>query len=272
MDFAEILYGVADHVATITLNRPNRLNAWTFNMQRELKRAFGIAAEDSNVRVIMVTGAGRGFCAGADLENMADAIGAGTTDFASAFPELASDPGQGRDFEQPLSYPLKVAKPVIAAINGPVAGVGLCFSLYCDIRFIAAGAKVSVAFSARGLIAEYGIAWLLPRLVGPMSALDLLYSSRTIAAEEAAAIGLATLLPAEGFHEAVRTYAVNLATAASPRSLAVIKRQVWGAQFSTLAEACVEADREMIGSLYSQDFREGVNSFLQKRPPRFTGN
>lgn len=271
MAFTDILYDVADRVATITLNRPDRLNAWTPAMAQDLKAAFAEAGADDRVRVIVVTGAGRGFCAGADMFAMGGLLASGKAPGREVFPDLAHDPTPGRDFDQPLTYPLKTPKPVIAAINGPVAGIGLCFALFCDIRFIAADAKVTTAFSRRGLIAEYGSAWMLPRLVGPMNALDLLYTARTLTAEEAAAMGLARLLPAEGFAEAVRAYAADLAHGVSPRSLAVIKRQVYAGLLHGLAEASVLADEEMLASLGSEDFREGVAHFLEKRPPAFPG-
>jgi enoyl-CoA hydratase/carnithine racemase len=269
--YTQILYAVRDRVATITLNRPDKLNAWTPTIRAELKEAFAAAAADEGVRAIIVTGAGRGFCAGADMEAMSASLASGEDRSKRAIPEVATDPGPGKDFDQPLTYPLKVGKPVIAAINGPVAGIGLCFTLYCDLRFIAAGAKVTTAFARRGLIAEYGSAWMLPRLIGPQNAADLLISGRTLLAEEAAALGLARLLPAEGFLDAVQAYAADLANNVSPRSMAVIKRQLWGDMFKTLAEACVEADQEMFASFKTEDFREGVAHFVEKRAPRFVG-
>lgn len=271
MSYTQILYGVRDRVATITLNRPDRLNAWTPVIRAELKEAFAAASSDDGVRAIIVTGAGRGFCAGADMEAMSAALASGEDRSKRNIPEIATDPGPGKDFDQPLTYPLKVPKPVIAAINGPVAGIGLCFALYCDIRFIAAGAKVTTAFARRGLIAEYGSAWMLPRLIGPQNAADLLLSARTLPAEEAAGLGLARLLPAEGFLDAVQAYAADLANNVSPRSMAVIKRQIWGDLFKTLAEACVEADQEMFASFKTEDFKEGVAHFVEKRAPRFVG-
>jgi enoyl-CoA hydratase/carnithine racemase len=265
---SEVKYQVADRVATITLNRPERLNAWTQSMQKQLKEALMRAADDAEVRVIVVTGEGRGFCAGADMGDL--------TQFASLnnshFVEIATNDDKGQDFNQPLTYPLQISKPIIAAINGPVAGVGLCFALYCDIRFIASGAKVTTAFSKRGLIAEYGSAWMLSRFIGPMNAADILLSGRIFTAEEAASLGLARLVPSEGFREAVHSYASDLANSVSPRSLRIIKQQLRESWFQTLAEACVVADREMLASLASRDFREGVSHFIEQRPPRFSGD
>jgi len=271
LEYEQILYAVEDRVATITLNRPDRLNAWTRTMQAEVQAALRAAEQDSGVRAIVVTGAGRGFCSGADMGGMANNIASDKQISEKDFFAFSTDDSPGRDFDQPLTYPLKISKPIIAGINGPAAGIGLCFALFADIRFIAAGAKVTTAFSRRGLIAEYGVSWILPRLIGPMNAADLLLSARLVSADEAASLGLARLLPSDGFHEAVHAYAADLANNVSPRSLAVIKKQLWEDLLSTLAQSCVRADREMLASLRCDDFREGVAHFVEKRPARFTG-
>lgn len=272
MAFEQILYETQDRVATITLNRPDRLNAWTQTMQRELRSAFDDAAADAGVRVIVVTGAGRGFCAGADMQNLAQgAQQGGLARPRSYFAEVATDASKGANFDQPLTFPLKNPKLTIAAINGPAAGVGLVFTLFCDLRFLAGGAKITTAFARRGLIAEYGSAWMLPRLVGPMNAIDLLLSGRTLLSDEAASMGLGRLLPLDGFHEAVHAYAADVAANASPRSIRIMKNQIWGGMFKTLAESAVEADELMFEGFQSADFREGVLHFIEKRAPAFTG-
>jgi enoyl-CoA hydratase/carnithine racemase len=271
MAFEHIQYETRNRVATITLNRPDRLNAWTQTMQRELKAACQQAGTDEGVRVIVVTGAGRGFCAGADMQNLAEGAQGGTAPPRSYFAQVASDASKGTDFDQPLTFPLKIPKLTIAAINGPAAGIGLVFTLFCDLRFLAEGAKITTAFARRGLIAEYGSAWMLPRLVGPMNAIDLLLSGRTVLSDEAASMGLGRLLPLEGFHEAVHAYAADVAANASPRSIRIMKTQIWGGMFKTLAEAAVEADEEMFAGFNSADFREGVMHFVEKRAPAFAG-
>jgi enoyl-CoA hydratase/carnithine racemase len=270
MTYSQIRYGVHNRVAVITLDRPDRLNAWTPTMQIELEHALTAAGEDKGVRVIVVTGADRAFCAGMDLDVLKDAFASGVS-MKDFLPRIAEDDSPGADFDQPLSYVARIPKPVIAAINGPAAGVGLAFSLFCDIRFVAEGAKLTTAFAGRGLIAEFGTAWMLPRLVGQLNAIDLLFTSRTIDADEAARMGLALALPAEGFVDRVLAYAERMADTVSPRSLAVIKRQVWQGLMQTLAQASVLADREALASLQSADFKEGVAHFLEKRPPNFTG-
>jgi enoyl-CoA hydratase/carnithine racemase len=264
----QLLYKVDDRVATITLNRPDRLNAYTAVMSGELREAFARADADPEVRAIVLTGAGRGFCAGADMERLSSA--------AAGKADLRNDgdwptEGLAANFAQRCSYILAVSKPVIAGINGAVAGIGLVLTLYCDIRYMAAGAKLTTAFARRGLIAEHGISWMLPRLIGPMNAMDLLLSARTVVAEEAAALGLVQVLPADGFAQAVQARAAEIANLSSPRSTRIIKKQVYEALFQSLAEATVIANREQATCRDTEDFREGVASYVEKRAPQFTG-
>jgi enoyl-CoA hydratase/carnithine racemase len=263
----EILYQVRDRVATITLNRPEKLNAWTVVMARELREALTAAQADEGVRAIIITGAGRGFCSGADMSRLAAAAAGRSTLGASATPTE----GIEANFAQRLSYMLAINKPIVAAINGPVAGVGLVVTFYCDMRYMAAGARLTTAFARRGLVAEHGIAWLLPRLIGPMNALDLLYTARSVEAAEAEKMGLVRVLPAEGFSEAVQARAADIANLSSPRSTRVIKKQVYEAMFQSLAQATAIANREQEICRDTEDFREGVAHFLEKRKPNFTG-
>ena len=271
----ETLYTVADRVATITLNRPDKLNAWTAVMEQELRAAISEAERDENVRVIVLTGAGRGFCAGADMSllNMVAEKGLDEARRVQALqPASGNVAGARIDFQKRYSYFPAVTKPVIAAINGPVVGLGLVIVLYCDIRLASEAARFGTAFAKRGLIAEYGMAWMLPRLVGHANALDLLFSARMIDAAEALRIGLVNqIYPQETFPESVQKYAADLASNVSPRSLRVIKRQVYDAMFQTLAESVVCAEQEMLASLQSEDFKEGVSHFMEKRAPAFTG-
>jgi enoyl-CoA hydratase/carnithine racemase len=263
----EILYQVQDRVATITLNRPEKLNAWTAVMARELREALTAAQADEGVRAIIITGAGRGFCSGADMSRLAAAAAGRSTLGAPPAPTE----GIEANFTQRLSYMLAVQKPILAAINGPVAGVGLVVTFYCDMRFMASDAKLTTAFARRGLIAEHGIAWLLPRLIGPMNALDLLYTARSVEAAEAEKMGLVRVLPAEGFREAVQARAADIANLSSPRSTRIIKQQVYEAMFQSLALATAIANREQEICRDTEDFREGVAHFLEKRKPNFTG-
>lgn len=269
--YEEILYEVTDPVATITLNRPSQLNAWTERMGAEVRHAVARAEVDRRVVAIVITGAGRGFCAGADLR-LLRGIGEGQS--AARVPaELDADPGDasmGESFRGAYTYLLSVRKPVIAAINGPCAGMAVPIALCCDLRFASEAASFTTAFSKRGLIAEWGLAWLLPRLVGTAHALDLLYSSRRIDAAEAARIGLVNrVLPQGELLPFVRSYVEELAASCSPASMAVMKRQVYQGLEQPLGVAERQAVSLMLESFTRPDFREGVASFLEKRPPRF---
>ena len=274
----ETLYEVAKRVATITLHRPDKLNAWTAVMEQEVRAAMAEAERDENVRVIVLTGAGRGFCAGADMSLLSSVAtkGLDAAQRAQAVQAGASSGSGGgsarADFQKKYSYFPAMSKPVIGAINGPAVGLGLVIALYCDLRFASDAARFSTAFARRGLIAEYGMAWMLPRLVGHANALDLLFSARLIDAAEAFRMGLANqVYPQDVFQEKVREYSVELASNVSPRSLRVIKRQVYDAMFQPLGEAFEIAEREMLASLQCEDFKEGVAHFVEKRAPVFTG-
>jgi enoyl-CoA hydratase/carnithine racemase len=271
----ETLYHVAGCIATITLNRPDKLNAWTAVMEQQVRARIGEAERDDRVRVIVLTGAGRGFCAGADMSLLSTVAEQGLDEARRAQavqPASGGREGVRSDFRKKYSYFPAVTKPVIAAINGPVVGLGLVLALYCDIRLASDAARFGTAFAQRGLIAEYGLAWILPRLVGHANALDLLFTARMIDAPEALRMGLVNqVYPREKFVEGIQEYAAHLGSNVSPRSLRVIKRQVYEAMFETLGESFETSEREMLESLQSEDFKEGVAHFIEKRAPHFTG-
>jgi enoyl-CoA hydratase/carnithine racemase len=274
--YEQILYDVAEGVATVTLNRPDKLNALTRQMEKEIQTAMAQAEADDQVRVIILTGAGRGFCAGADLQDLGQVAAASSaTELERILQDRFLGPQRADarpDFQKAYSYFPAIGKPILAAINGSAVGLGFILTLYCDLRFASDQARFGTAFSRRGLIAEHGISWMLPRLVGVSNALDLLFSARLIDASEALRLGLVNrVLPQAEFMDGVRTYARELATLVSPRSLRVMKKQVYEALFQTLAEATDIANVEMMKSFGSADFREGVAHFLSKRPPVFTG-
>jgi enoyl-CoA hydratase/carnithine racemase len=272
----ETLYDVADRVATITLNRPDKLNAWTATMEQEVRAAMNQADGDANVRVIVLTGAGRGFCAGADMSLLNTISQKGLSSQGQA--GFLRNAGNGEranaraDFQKKYSYFPALQKPVIAAVNGPAVGLGFIISLYCDMRFASDGARFGTAFAKRGLIAEYGLAWLLPRLIGPANALDMLFSARLVDANEALRMRLVNqVFPQDSFMANVQAYAKELANNVSPRSLRIMKEQVYNAMFQTLSEAFETSEQEMVKSLQCEDFKEGVAHFLEKRAPTFTG-
>jgi len=280
MSYEQILYDIHERVATITMHRPDRLNAWTPRMGHELYAAFQEAGADTNVRAIVITGAGRGYCAGADMESLRSLQDAEEGEAESA--EIAPSARHDADtrtggashpaLATAYAYPCSIPKPIIAAINGPVAGLGFTHMLYYDIRIASDRARFTTAFARRGLIAEHGSSWMLPRLVGMAHACEILFSGRVFNAEEAATMGLVNrVVPHEQLMTQVYETATELATLSSPRSIGVMKRMLYTHQFTDLAAATSEADEEMLASFPSEDFREGVASFLQKRRPDFTG-
>lgn len=274
MPTQEIFYNVSGRVATITLNRPDKLNAWTRTMEAEVRLTVEEAAADDGVRVIVITGAGRGFCAGADMSLLQSVAERGTHPLPVSVPNGGNSGGDTSrdDFQRQYSYFPTVPKPIIGAINGPAVGLGLVIAMFCDLRIASEEARFGTAFARRGLIAEYGLAWLLPRVIGHANALDLLLSARVIDAREALRIGLVNqVVPQEKFLDSVYAYANDLAEKVSPRSLRVIKRQVYEAMFQTLGQALDTATVEMRASLQCEDFREGVAHFMEKRAPQFTG-
>lgn len=276
MDHAPVRSEVVGGVATVTLDRPHRLNAWTGAMEAAYRGAMAEAEADPAVRAIVVTGAGRAFCAGADtgaLDRIA-AEGAYDPGPAASVPVPGAGAGAGgrADFAHPFSFHLGLSKPVLAAMNGPAAGVGLVLACFCDLRYAAAGAKLTTAFARLGLPAEHGLSWLLPRLVGPARAADLLFTARVVLAEEAAAMGLVNaVLPAGDVLAHTQEVAGRLATDVAPSSLRVMKRQLWRDLMGSLDDACTTAERDMAAMVGSADFAEGVAALRDRRPPRFAG-
>ncbi|HUH80770.1 MAG TPA: enoyl-CoA hydratase [Solirubrobacteraceae bacterium] len=255
-----VLKDVDGGIAVLTLNRPDRLNAWTREMEVRYFALLDECAASEEVRVIVVTGAGRGFCAGADMQDLQDLGSGGDVN------------GRAHEMDErtPQDHPHSIPKPIIAAINGPCAGIGLVQALMCDIRFAASGVKLTTAFARRGLVAEHGISWILPRLVGPAKALDLLFSGRVVLSEEAHELGLVNrLIEPEALLEETLAYARELAVNCSPASMATMKGQVYADLDRGIDEAISNADRLMLESFTAPDFTEGVLSFVERREPRF---
>ena len=259
MTYQTILLDVKDEVATITLNRPERLNAWTTEMAAELSDVLSACNERDEVRAVVITGAGRAFCAGADL-------GKGGDSFASSDEEREE---QQRALQNEV-FPWMIDKPVIAAINGHAVGIGITYSMMCDIRFVAEDAKIQFAFVRRGVIPELASNVTVARVAGLSNAADLLLSGRMILGREAAAIGLATrALPAEQVLEAALERARDIAVNAAPVSVAIAKRLIWEGLTTPVAEMKKREDALFAWAGNQVDATEGVDSFLEKRAPHW---
>ena len=264
MSFEEIRYEVADHVLTITLNRPDRLNAFTPTMAAELIEAFDRADADDDVRAVIVTGAGRGFCAGADLGGGGDTFDWRDRD--------GGESGVPRDGGGRVSLRIFASlKPVIAAINGPAVGVGITMTLPMDVRIAAAGAKIGFVFARRGIVPEACSSWFLPRIVGISQAMEWVSTGRVFPAEEALAGGLVrSVHPAEEVVSVARSLAREIADEAAPVSVAVARRLMWDMLGASHPMEAHRADsRAMFARGQSADAHEGVTAFLEKRPAQF---
>lgn len=270
--YQHITYEVRNPVAVITMSRPDALNAFTTRMLAEIRHALAAAEDDEQVVGMVLTGAGRGFCAGMDmnaLDSMSTADGAPKDDL-SALQANPGDQSLGPDFQVTFSYLLALRKPLIAAVNGACAGLGFVFALLADLRFVEQQAKFSTAFSQRGLIAEHGASWILPRLIGSGKALDILWSARKFDGIEADRLGLAERLCETGTAlTQAESYIQDLAANASPKSLQVMKAQVYRHLNASLGDAMQETNGWMDESLKRADFKEGVRSFIERRPPNF---
>jgi enoyl-CoA hydratase/carnithine racemase len=271
--YEEIIYEVEDPVATITINRPERLNALTARTQVELKHAMIAAERDERVVGIILTGAGRAFSAGADMRSLAEIAerrGIEPDETLAQMEAETRDREVEPEFRVTWSFIPSLKKPVIAAVNGPCAGMSTAIATMCDLRFASESAVFTTSFSQRGLVAEHGLSWMLPRLVGPAKALDLLWSARRVDAREAERLGLVDrVVPGDELLATARGYIEDLAAHASPTSIMVMKRQVYLHLMRPLNEAMEDTNRLMAESLRRNDFREGVASFVEKRAPAF---
>lgn len=271
MELKVTLYSVADEIATITLNRPQRMNTWTGRMHTEYRWLLAQAETDPDVRAIVVTGAGRAFCAGADSRALEGHIAKGRYDPGT--PDELANPGYGvrSEFDADYAYHFGLTKPVIAAINGAAAGGGLILACYADLRFAAAGAKLATSHGKLNLPAEYGLSWLLPRMIGLTRANDLLFSSRVVLAEEALAMGLVNaVLPPDELLPYTYNYVRKLITTVSPESLKITKRQVYADLHRDVRSAVAYATEQLERMATEPDFAEGVSAFFEKRTPRWS--
>ena len=270
--YEEIIYEVEHGVAVITMNRPETLNALTARTQAEIRHALDQSERNADVIGTVLTGAGRGFCSGVDMNALGAMSEAGRR-LGAAHADLAADPGnpdKDPNFEIGATYLLGLRKPLIAAINGACAGLGFSYAVFCDLRFVDRNARFATAFSQRGLIAEHGVSWILPRLIGPANALDILWTGRRFDGEEAGRIGLANRVsePGECVKDAC-AYLREIGGVAAPNSLMMMKRQIYRHLNAELRRAMEESNAWMDQSLARGDFKEGVASFVERRPPKF---
>ena len=272
-EYQEIQYVVDGPVATITMNRPDQLNALTDLTQAEVRHALDQSETNSNVIGTVLTGAGRGFCAGVDMNALGSMSDAGERTTAN-FEHLQAQPGNPDGdpiYHGSPTYFLGLRKPLIAAINGAAAGLGFSYATFCDMRFMDRNAKLVTSFGPRGLIAEHGTSWMLPRIVGPANALDMYWSSRRIDGEEAFRMGYANRLCESGTCcSEAQQFLRDIAKTSAPASIMMMKRQVYKHLNRELGEAMTESSRWMDESLARDDFKEGVASFVERRAPNFS--
>jgi enoyl-CoA hydratase/carnithine racemase len=265
-----VTFDVADGVGVVTLNRPDRGNAWTGRMEIEYRAALARAENDDDVAVIVITGAGERFCVGADSRALEGMVGTGRYD--DGVREPLAEPGRrdDPDLAGRHAFLWGIPKPVIAAVNGAAAGLGFAIACWCDLRFAGAGAKFTVSTPRLGLPVEFGLSWLLPRMLGTTRAADLLLSGRVVLAEEAERIGLVNgVFPPERLLEETVAYARRLGQDCAPSSLRAAKEQLYADLRGTLAAAEADSRRRMTAMIGSADFREGVAALAERRPPDF---
>jgi enoyl-CoA hydratase/carnithine racemase len=270
LELKSTTYDVDAGVATISFHRPEAMNAWTGRMHHEYRACLEAANDDPDVGAIVVTGTGRAFCAGGDRRGLVNHIERGKFDAGVDVAALPM-PGYGvsAEYDHLYAYHLGILKPIVGAVNGAVAGIGLVIACFCDVRFAANGAKFTVAASKLGLTAEYGLSWLLPRIVGLGHAADLLMTSRVFLAEEAERIGLVNrTMPPGDLMPFVADYARQLAQS-SPSSLREIKRQLYADLHRGVGAAVHDAERTLERLVTEPDYQEGVAAWLDRRPPQF---
>ena len=272
MDHKATRYAVADQIATITLHRPQRMNAWTGRMHTEYRYCLDLAERDHDVRAIVITGAGRGFCVGGDSEALQGHIERGGYDPGT--PTALAEPGYGTaaEFDASFAYHFGLSKPVVAAINGAAAGVGLALACFADLRFAAAGVKLTTAHGKLNLPAEYGLSWLLPRMIGLTRANELLLTSRVFGAEEALAFGLINgVYPAAELLEQTYGFTRNLIATVAPNSLRQTRWQIYRDLHRDIGAAVRDSESLLASMMSERDYAEGVAAFIDKRTPNWVG-
>ena len=276
MNFAEIIYDKSDRIATVTFNRPEKMNAWTPTMGAETRTALLDADRDPTIGAIMVTGAGRAYCAGADMGGLSEiSSGRASATGASSGPSPDQEEwlrAQRPDYRNQYAYVLGLSKPVIGAINGACVGLGFTTCLYQDIRIASENARMGLIFVQRGLAIEHGSSWMLSRIVGVARAVELAVTGRLVDADEALRIGLVhRVVPQARLIETAREVAGHIANNCSPLGVSEAKKLVWRHLFTDLATAIREDDESMTMMTRSEDFKEGVRAFIEKRPAKYHG-
>ncbi len=274
MEFKEIIYEKSDRIATVTFNRPAKLNSWTGTMGVETRTALMDAERDPGVRAIIMTGAGRAYCSGADMGSLSEiSQGRGSATGGNA---AAAQDGWLKmlraDYRNQYAYLLGMSKPVIGAINGPCVGLGFTTCLYQDIRIASETARMGLIFVQRGLAIEHGSSWMLPRIVGLARAVEMAMTGRLVDAQEALAIGLVNrVVAADKLMPTAREVASHIAEKCGPLGVADAKRLIYQHLFTDLATAVADDDASMTRMTQSDDFKEGVKAFIEKRPARYQG-
>ncbi len=263
-DYHDLLYDVSDHVATITLNRPDRLNAISGPMLASFSQVFRDADADRDVRVIILTGAGRGFCAGLDLKDLMSGTGIGSGNGA----------GLPARFDLQSSPPIVLHttdKPVICALNGPAASYGMDIALGCDMRVASTTGKLAAVFAKRGILPESGGSWLLPRLVGWAKAAEITFRGQTLSAQESLELGLVNaVVEPDKLMDTVNEWAAEIA-ANAPVAVQAIKRMMRLGLDETFEANVHHVYLQLLPLFQTEDFKEGVKSFIEKRAPQFQG-
>jgi len=272
MNFNDIIYDKSEKIATITMNRPERFNAWTPRMGNEMRQACYDAERDDSIRAIIITGAGKAYCAGADMENLNQIAEGRVSAGASIEPAPMPTDDVRPDFRGPFAYLLSLKKPVIGAINGACAGLGFTTSLFQDIRIASDRARMGLILVQRGLAMEHGSSWMLPRLVGVAKAIELAVTGRLVDANEALAIGLVhRVVSSDLLIPTARQIAGEISSKCAPLGVALAKKMVYEHLFTDLASAIKNEDEMMAVTTKSEDFKEAIKAFTEKRPANFIG-
>lgn len=272
MELKAVKYEVSERIATITLNRPHRMNAWTGRMHTEYREVLDRAERDASVRAVIVTGEGKGFCVGADSKALEGHVEKGGYDPGTHGPLAQPGFGVREEFDASFAFHFGLSKPVIAAMNGPAAGVGLALACYADIRFAVPGVKFTTAHGKLNLPAEFGLSWLLPRMIGLARANDLLLTSRIFMSEEAEALGIVNrLVGPDRLMEETRAYARDMIESVSPGSLRETRRQIYADLHRDVGASVRESEALVDEMMKQPDYVEGVNAFLEKRKPNWKG-